>query len=323
MSRPALLLLDEPFDGLDSQARRAVKRAIALPMTQGGTVLVSAQRAEDIPEGITEALIIDTGKIERRPLPVPVPSPISGSGSVVPFMPGAPLFQLSGVDVFIESQQVLYDINWKVCQGERWAVTGRNGSGKSTLLRLLCGEEFAAYGGNMLWCGKARPALEDLRRDVGYVSDRLQDSYDYDLSAVAVVISGLRGHIGLYEEPDPNERALAQEQLTRLDLGQVAALPFFSLSSGVMRRVLLARALVARPSLLLLDEPCSGLDAAGRALFFRTLEDATSNGLTLIYVSHREQDIRPLFTHELTLDAGRVAYAGPRSSLYPAFVDTQ
>ncbi|MCL1939275.1 MAG: ATP-binding cassette domain-containing protein [Desulfovibrionaceae bacterium] len=346
MNRPALLLLDEPFDGLDAQARRAVSRSINLAMARGSTVLVSAHRPDDIPEGITEALVINAGKVEYKPLfslqalfnenDAPVgPPTISGSGSVCPFAPDRPLFQFSNVDVFIERKQVLYGIDWSVRKGERWVVSGRNGSGKSTLLRLLYGEEFAAYGGSVLWCGKARPGLEELRRGVGYVSDRLQDVYDYDLCAEEVVISGLRGHIGLYEEPLPEERALAKAWLTRLGLEQMAALPFFSLSSGAMRRVLLARALASRPPLLLLDEPCSGLDASSRTLFFRSLEDAAGlgpartrgergvtppgrkndaamHGTTLIYVSHHEQDLGSLFTHELRLEAGRVVFAGPR-----------
>ena len=352
ISRPALLLLDEPFDGLDGHARRAVSRSIALAMAQGSTVLVSAHRLEDIPEGINEALVINSGKLSRRPLnpletlfsnndaarykPV-APKNASGSDAepaatrqqgrkiacadapLSPFVrdilsldPDAlPLFQLSGVDVFIDREHVLRGINWSVRKGERWALSGSNGSGKSTLLRLLCGEEFAAYGGNVLWCGKARPPLEELRRGVGYVSDRLQDGYDYELSAEEIVISGFRGNIGLYEEPSREERALARAWLTRLGLGRIVAAPFFSLSGGVMRRVLLARAMVLHPPVLLLDEPCSGLDASGRALFLRSLEEAAMNGLTLIYASHREQELGPLFTHELKLEAGRVLFSGP------------
>jgi len=216
------------------------------------------------------------------------------------------------VDVFIERQQVLYGIDWSVRKGERWVVSGRNGSGKSTLLRLLYGDEFAAYGGSVLWCGKVRPGLDELRRSVGYVSDRLQDVYDHDLCAEEIVISGFRGHTGLYGEPLPEERALARTWLTRLGLGQMAALPFFSLSNGAMRRVLLAGALAPRPPLLLLDEPCSGLDASSRTLFLRSLEEPAMHGMTLIYVSHHEQDLGPLFTHELRLEAGRVVFSGPR-----------
>jgi ABC-type molybdenum transport system ATPase subunit/photorepair protein PhrA len=144
------------------------------------------------------------------------------------------------------------------------------------------------------------------------VSDQLQDGYDYDLNAEEVVISGCRGHIGLYEEPRQEERALARIWLARLGLDRIAVAPFFSLSSGAMRRVLLARALASRPQLLLLDEPCSGLDASSRTLFLRSLEEPAMSGLTLIYISHHEQDLGPLFTHELRLEAGRVLFSGPR-----------
>ena len=355
MSRPALLLLDEPFDGLDAPAHESVGRCIALAAERGSTLVVSAHRKEDIPDGIASALVFTGGGLVRRPAHPPealfapgpagradepdnagggaenaadgrlsgMPGPSAAGACRSPLLPhlhdecafvrdiralgpdGPPLFELSGVEVYIERKRVLADINWIVRKGERWAVTGRNGSGKSTLLRLLYGEEFAAYGGAVLWCGKPRPALDDLRQGVGYVSDRLQDVYDYDLSAASVVVSGLRGHIGLYEEPSAEELSVARGWLSRMGLAHAAASPFFSLSSGTARRVLLARALAASPPVLLLDEPCSGLDEAGRALFFQALEELADRGVTLIHVSHRSEDACALFNRELRLEAGR------------------
>ena len=396
MSRPALLLLDEPFDGLDAPARESVGRCIALAAERGSTLVVSAHRKEDIPDGIASALVFTSGGLARRPAHPPEslfapdastwPSAPAGDSFFVeanrvqmwapptpartwpaldpangerqrftighnedccsitqPFSvpessgpprspqlahppaqdecafvrdiralgpDGPPLFELSGVAVYIDRKQVLTDVNWSVRKGERWAVAGRNGSGKSTLLRLLYGEEFAAYGGTLLWCGKPRPGLDELRHGVGYVSDRLQDVYDYDLSAEAVVVSGLRGHIGLYEEPAAEELAVAREWLARMGLAHAGASPFFSLSSGTARRVLLARALAASPPVLLLDEPCSGLDKAGRALFFQALENLAARGVTLIHVSHRSGDACALFNRELRLEEGRVISSG-------------
>lgn len=390
MSRPALLLLDEPFDGLDAPARESVARSIALAACRGSTLVVSAHKKEDLPKEIREILILRRGIPEHRPFfspddlfgqcaapapaHAPVPSraraPVSAPASIVsrgydavsslahasvsapapaarpgdrsrpmgsggspdpsglfsplpvsPFVrdilalgPGSPpLFELHGVDVFIERARVLSGIDWTVRRGECWVLSGRNGSGKSTLLRLLYGEEFAAYGGAVLWRGLPRPGLEELRRGVGYVSDRLQDVYDHDLSAAEIVVSGLRGHIGLYEEARDEERALALHWLDRLGLARLAGTPFFSLSHGTMRRVLLARALASSPPVLLLDEPCSGLDGPGRALFLRSLEELAADGVTLVCVSHREEDLGPVFTHELRLEAGRIVSAGPRA----------
>ena len=336
ISRPALLLLDEPFDGLDAPAREGISRCIALARQRGSTLLVSAHRRQDIPDGIHEALVLRHGAVECRALSAPkdifethneipaqrlaaVNEAASAHAEDSAFVrdilnlgpESPPLFELHCVDVFIERKRVLTGIDWSVRKGERWIVSGRNGSGKSTLLRLLYGEEFAAYGGNVHWRGKPRPGLDELRQGVGYVSDRLQDVYDYDLSAEEVVVSGLRGHIGMYEELGDAERELARAWLARLGLERLTASPFFSLSSGAMRRVLLARALASSPPVLLLDEPCSGLDASSRALFLQSLEALAANGVTLVYVSHRQEDLGPLFTHELMLEKGRVKTFGP------------
>ena len=359
MSKPDLLLLDEPFDGLDAASRERVTRCIALAAEQGGTLVVSAHRDEDIPPFITKGLLLRNGAVERVSLPVSaqidqtqsgldsqaadsppimtsppsarvkgVATPLQGVGQS-PTSPelastslsfptlsppaalspaGVPLVELAHVDVFTDRVQILFDITWTIRPGEQWILSGDNGSGKSTLLRLLHGEEFAAYGGTLRWRGGPRPSLEDLRAQVGYVSDRLQYAYDYDLSAEDVVISGPRGSIGLYDEPDARERALARDWLDVMGLSAVRDRSFHSLSGGTARRVLLARALAASPPLLLLDEPCSGLDAQSRAFFLRGLTALAGKGVTIVHVTHHEQDKSPLFTHELRLEKGRIAF---------------
>ena len=330
MSKPALLLLDEPLDGLDAASRERFTRCIALAAEDGGTLIVSAHREEDIPPFITGALILRDGRIERtappaRPRPA---SPVSFAlpdsfcpySSEADFRAGgssahaAPLVELEHVDVFTNRRQVLFDINWVIRPGEQWILSGGNGAGKSTLLHLLYGEEFAAYGGTLRWRGGPRPSLEDLRASVGYVSDRLQYAYDYDISAENVVISGLRGSVGLYHEPDEHERALARDWLDRMGLAASGGKSFHSLSSGTARRVLLARALAASPPLLLLDEPCSGLDALSRELFLNALPALAGRGVTIVHVTHHEQDKSALFTRELRLDKGRAVFAGARAA---------
>ncbi len=339
MSAPGLLLLDEPFDGLDAVAREDITRCIALAARRGSTVLLTAHRPEDIPGFIREALVLRNGTLSRHSVgALPQlfiqaehthnetvfadrgtygdtrPSAREHAASPAATAAEPPLLRLAHVDVFIERRQVLFDINWVVWPGEQWLVSGRNGAGKSTLLRLLYGEEFAAYGGEVLWRGRERPPLEELRAQVGYVSDRLQDAYDYDLHAEDVVISGLRGSIGLYHEPGEDERALARVWLERLGVGHVAGVPFHSLSSGTARRVLLARALAGAPPVLLLDEPCSGLDPESRALFLAALPHLAARGVSIIHVTHHAGDRSELFTHELILEDGRVVSEGPRDA---------
>lgn len=330
MSKPSLLLLDEPFDGLDAASREQITRCIALAGEGGGALIVSAHREEDIPPFVTGALLLRDGRLERtapptRPCPAePVSLSLPASFRPTPSEAGlcaenlstqaAPLVELEHVDVFTNRQQVLFDINWIIRPGEQWILSGGNGAGKSTLLRLLYGEEFAAYGGTLRWRGGPRPSLEDLHASVGYVSDRLQYAYDYDISAEDVVISGLRGSIGLYHEPDESERALARDWLERMGLAASGGKSFHSLSSGTARRVLLARALAASPPLLLLDEPCSGLDALSRELFLNALPVLAGKGVTIVHVTHHEQDKSALFTRELRLDKGRIVFTGERTS---------
>lgn len=327
MGRPCLLLLDEPFDGLDKATRAAVFKVLELAAGQGATLVLSAHREEDIPAFITGRLRLEKGEIAPGAslktdaatrftatvqAPPPVPADKTPAPTPVQAMPRAPadqsppLLELHQVDVFIEGRKTLHDINWMVRAKERWLISGPNGAGKSTLLRLIHGDEFAAFGGQYLWRGGPRPGLAELRAEVGLISDRLQDGYAYDLNALEMVISGLRGSIGLYTEADKNEEDLARTWLERFAVGHLAASPFFDLSSGNARRVLLARALAAAPQTLLLDEPCSGLDAEGRDLFFKALRGLIAKGVTLLYVSHRAQDLRSLFTHQLRLEKGRI-----------------
>ncbi|MDR2489706.1 MAG: ATP-binding cassette domain-containing protein [Desulfovibrio sp.] len=328
ISRPILLLLDEPFDGLDIPSRGWITRCLHLAAEQGSTVILSAHREEDIPSFISGALILQGGNAVRARFPSPArrlpasPPPraaawSAASGDVSPAgddpAQKSPLLELEHVDVFVDRRQVLHGINWRIFPGERWLLSGGNGAGKSTLLRLIQGGEFAACGGTIRWRGGPRPPLEELRSRVGYVSDNLQYSYDYDLSAEEVVISGLRGSIGLYREPDARERALARDWMDIMGVSAVRAQNFFALSSGMSRRVLLARALAASPPLLLLDEPCSGLDEQSRMLFLQGLALLGAKGVTIIHVTHHEQDRNPLLTHELRLNEGRIDFCGKRA----------
>ncbi|MDR1489152.1 MAG: ATP-binding cassette domain-containing protein [Desulfovibrio sp.] len=332
MSRTALLLLDEPFDGLDEKARRKVLLSLEVAAQDGATLVISAHRKADIPPFVAEALLVRKGGITRHSI-ARLPPPYGAFGPEIPPLPagrktpplrfdgasirtaGQPaLLRVKNACVFIEHTPVLHNINWVIRQGEQWLVSGPNGAGKSTLLRLLYGDENAALGGSVSWRGRKRIGLEELRRHAGYVSDRLQDLYDYDLSAEDVVISGLRGSIGLYGEPVPAEAGLARVWLERMGAADLAGVPFHSLSSGNARRVILARALAGSPSVLILDEPCSGLDPEGRGRFLSILPELAARGASLIYVSHRDEPIDPLFTHELRLDKGRVIYAGRRKS---------
>jgi molybdate transport system ATP-binding protein len=148
---------------------------------------------------------------------------------------------------------------------------------------------------------------------VGYVSPRLQDGYDLETRAEEVIVAALRGSVGLYgDAPAAGERAEAEAWMARLGLEAMRGVPFGRLSTGWARRFLLAGALAGSPPVLLLDEPCSGLDAESRKLFLDALPPLAARGTQIVLVSHHGRDITPLFSHELRLEEGRVAFAGPR-----------
>lgn len=243
----------------------------------------------------------------------PQPHVLSGEGQ--DNGQGDILVQVSNATVFVERTPVLHNVDWTIRRGEQWLVSGPNGAGKSTLLRLLAGEEFAAAGGDVRLvpgtCGESARGLMALRRHVSIVSDRLQATYAYDVTAEDCVLSGVEGTIGLYSQPSPEEHDRAMYWMDVLGITHLAGRHIRSLSTGQTRRVFLARALTGSPVLLLLDEPCSGLDDANRHALLQTLGTLTRHGVHLVLVTHHEADIIPETTHRLQLEAGRVVHAGP------------
>ena len=321
---PRILVLDEAADGLDAQGREALfallKKLVEKGHGQGAegpvTLLMAAHREEDLPPFITHALWLEEGRARKQgPVsaaaellaPEAFASPsfsFQGSGAENPLLPGAAVLELDKVSVFLGRRQVLHNLSWRVEEGEHWAVHGPAGSGKSTLLRLIWGEIPAALGGEIRWFGKSGPFnVPALRRKIGFVSDRIHQAIPGDMLAEDVVLSGFFGSIGLYEEPLTHMYPAALEILGRTGLGRLAGRVFGSLSFGEARRLLLARALVHGPALLLLDEALSGLDASSRAAFMRDLSLAAQSSATrIIQVSHHPQDFIPEINRTLRLE---------------------
>ncbi|MDR2161930.1 MAG: ATP-binding cassette domain-containing protein [Desulfovibrio sp.] len=330
LPRPELLLLDEPLEGLDGAARQAVLEALLLAADRGCSLVLTAHRPGDLPPLAARVFRLPP-RAASPPSGAKRPGPAAFPASRGPARPAArrreaegisgdaPVLELLDVDVYIDRARVLAGITWTVRRGEHWLVTGPNGSGKSTLLRLLCGEAAAAWkegtGGLVRWFGAPRPDLAGLRRLVGYASDRLQDACDLGGSAEEIIIAGLRGGIGLHGgPPTEEEKAEAGLWMERLDLLSMRDVPFERLSDGWARRFLLARALAGSPPVMLLDEPCAGLDAASREKFLDALALLAAGGTHIIHVSHHPGDLPSLFSHELRLENGRVAGAGRRKS---------
>ncbi|MDE5879751.1 MAG: ATP-binding cassette domain-containing protein, partial [Desulfovibrio sp.] len=228
-----------------------------------------------------------------------------------------PLLERAGGSVYIDRVKVLHNIDWRVSRGEHWRVSGPNGAGKSTLLRLLAGDEFAAAGGRLTRylpsLGRAAETLEEVRRAVRLVSDLSQALYGYPLTGLELVCSGLDNTIGVYRDFSAAERAGARSLIEAFfpegGADEIAAASIRRLSTGQLRRLFLGRALMGRPEVLLLDEPCSGLDEAARERYLDALERVAASGAgpSLIFVSHEAGDAPACCTREARLEAGRLA----------------
>jgi len=322
-----LLILDEPFTGLDAENRKYFRSVMGRLMRSSLRLLIITARPEDLPSGVTHVLAVNACRIvaaeRRRHFKTRSGRPretLSRSGTALAGLrpsqsllssaatgPGKELVRMRNVSVAYGQTTILRGINWTVREGESWALVGPNGSGKTTLLSLILGDNPQAYRNEVLVFGKRRGSGESIwqiKQQIGWVSPELQVHFEPAITCIEAVESGFRDSIGLFEPPTKRQRRAAREWLARFDLLEMAGEPLFVLSAGWQRMVLLARALVKRPKLLVLDEPCQGLDEKHRELFVRTVDKLLRDGETGIYVTHRSEEIPPSINRVLKLRAG-------------------
>ena len=210
------------------------------------------------------------------------------------------------------------DISWQVAQGEHWCVFGMNGCGKTTLLSTIAGFK-QPTGGVLRVFGEAYSAENVLahRRRIGWVSSSFFDQYYHKESALSIVLSGKTGGFGLDETITAQDIKRAKALLSELRLAERINQPFGLLSKGERQNVLLARALLASPDILILDEPCSGLDVIAREYVLGMVQELAANtDITVIYVTHYTEEILDIFQHTLLLKNGRVYAQGRTEELF-------
>ncbi len=311
-----LLMLDEPYVGMDPETRGYFHRVLErLPNTRLRVLLITA-RVDDLPRHITHLLCVEGCHVARAGPRAEVLSRRSArgrSGSVTnarQFTPpnrapaqrtvsarplAVSLIELRNVTVRYGTSVILHDLNWSVREGESWALLGPNGSGKTTVLSLILGDHPQAYMNEVIVFGKRRgdgESVWNLKRNIGWVSPELQLHFDDSVSVADVVLSGFHQTIGLFETPTRRQSAAARRWLSHFGLLEFADLPLFSRSAGLQRMTLLARALVKKPRLLILDEPCQGLDPAHRDLIIRNVDALIrARSVTAIFVTHRPEEI--------------------------------
>jgi len=312
--KPAILLLDEPASGLDALARAELGKLLTTVVAQT-TIVVTAHSETDLPAVVGSYQPIADGRlsdetVKQGPTPGQVESatlshaPAERAKNAV-----EPLIVVSGANVFLGERPILRDICWQLEPGEHWLITGRNGSGKSTFLRLLHGQLRPAVGGTIAWPGLGNPRnVWDLRRQIGFVSAELQAAYRYRVTAGDCVGSGFDSSFGLTRLLTPDEKNRADELLAAFELDALRDRFLTELSYGQLHRVLIARTLVNRPRVLLLDEPWEGLDPATRGLVVRQLRSAMETGTQIVCASHVGEPGLPLNRHASML-GGRLSDA--------------
>lgn len=215
---------------------------------------------------------------------------------------------------FVRNRRIILEqIKWSVNPGDHWVVLGANGSGKTTLLQLLAGYLWPTRGKITVLGQKfGHTDLRELRKKIGWVGSFLQVQIPPSQRPLDFIVSGKFASIGIFEKPEEEDYRRAYEVASRLRCDKILQSPYGVLSQGEKQRLLIARALIHNPELVILDEPCSGLDIVAREQLLHILEDLgrSSNSPTMIYVTHHLEEIVPAFNHALLLKDGRIQALG-------------
>jgi molybdate transport system ATP-binding protein len=306
-ANPQLLIMDNPFIGLDAETRDQLRDLLKLLAEERDMeIMLVMSKTDDIPSFVDEVKWIGT----QETVPQHVLSPSQQEAILsLPYTDNdydcQHVIDMKNVCIRYGERTILKDLNWTVCNGERWALSGQNGSGKSTLLSLVCADNPQSYACDITLFDRPRGSGEsiwDIKKHIGYVSPEMHRSYKRNLPAIRIVASGLMDSIGLYAVPNEQDYDKCRWWLDVFGIGHLADKPFLQISSGEQRLVLLARAFVKDPQLLILDEPLHGLDLWNRRLAKDIIETfCQRRGKTLIMVTHYQEELPNIITNHLFL----------------------
>ena len=310
--QPEYLILDDPFDCLDVQSVANFKERLA--EVKSDFILVQIfRREEDILPFIDIILDFDGAGntifknkadfIENKQGFLEEIKRIPAAPKVFEGIPES-LIQLKNVNVAYEDRSILSNISWEVKRSEFWKLTGPNGSGKTTILSMIYGDNPKAYGVDLFLFGKKKGSGEsvwEIKKKIGYFSPSITELFIRRNSVEEMLISGLVDSIGLYQKPSDKQRALAKQWLETLGFQEKAKKVFNDLSNLEKRMLLIARAMIKHPPLLILDEPSTGLDDKSALKITNLINHiAAQSDTAIIYVSHRkEKGLHPDFEYEL------------------------
>ncbi|GAB3281841.1 ATP-binding cassette domain-containing protein [Parahaliea aestuarii] len=329
LSEPGLLILDSPLDGLDTRAQAELARVIDDLLVSGLPLLLLCRSLGDVPPGITHLLVLERGEVldsgpreavegntsVQNLMNPPLPPlgdlpPVAERSYSLPAE--GPLLALRNVSVRYGETVVLENLDWTFERHQHCCIAGPNGCGKTTLLSLITGDNHKAYGQDITLFGLRRGSGEsvwDIKQKYGLLDTQLQLNFKQRMGVMEVVISGFFDSLGLYDDFGDQQRQRAEAWLRALGMGSYLRERFDTLSFGLQRMVLLARAMVKSPAILILDEPTLGLDSHHRSLMLRAIDHiAEYSDTRIIFVSHSAGDTPGCINQFLTFEPDGEAY---------------
>lgn len=319
LSKPRLLILDEPMEGLDAPSREQLLDFVAHLITEGVQVIFVTHRINTIPAAIRNIICLKDSRVVAQgqrdkispefienlygPQCKETEQDVQRLFSLENHRPGSEMIVMRDIHVRYGSLTVINGLSWTVMQGEKWMVQGSNGSGKSTLLSLIAGDNPQAYANEIYLFGQRRGSGEsiwDIKKRIGLVSSEFQLRYQRDMTVFHVVLSGFFDSVGLYRKPSDEHKSTAHSWLSILGFEAKEDTLFTHLSFGEQKLVLIARAMVKSPELLILDEPCQGLDPVNRKKVLQLIETIGQiPETTMIYVTHHIDEALSCFNKVL------------------------
>ncbi len=313
--KPQVLIIDQPYTGLDVKSRPILNQAFD-DLIQQNVTLILINNDDEFPENVHYFVEIKNGKLVHRNSPRDFSKGEERIPKSLPFFlqdnqenEQESLIKLENINISYGEKPVLKNINWEVSSGEQWLLQGQNGSGKSTLLSLLNGDHPQAYANEIHLFGQKRGSGEsiwDIKEKIGMISPELHWYFDMNANVGQTIASGFFDSMSLYQKLSFEQQQHLEQMLHFFDLKDDKNKKLNTLPLGKQRLALLARTLIKKPKLLILDEPCQGMDNEQTQYFNQVIDDLSGQGQSLIYVGHFESQLPKKLSHKLVLENGKV-----------------
>jgi molybdate transport system ATP-binding protein len=313
--KPQLLIIDQPYVGLDANSRQHLNILLNQACADG-VQLIFISNEKELPECINRFAEIKDGKlIELNTQRNSSALPKQSIGEIPDFLKSSPIYKSQQITKMVDinisygEKKILKNINWEVKAGERWLLQGPNGSGKSTLLSLINGDHPQSYANELYLFGNLRGSGEsiwDIKQHIGLISPEFHWYFDASSTVWQSIASGFYDSVGLFKTLPHSKNEQVNQLINYFGLTENKNQLLSSLPLGKQRLVLLARTIIKNPELLILDEPCQGLDNQQTQYFNQLIDELCTNGMTLIYVGHYESQLPASLEKRIVLEDGKV-----------------